>query len=221
MNSTNRRQLGKLMAILAIGFVAAFSFIFLVQIGKAFSGGVSGRSGVGGSNCSLCHNTGTVPTVTLSGPAVAFTGETFTYTLTIAGGQELAAGLDVSASGGVLTDTLAGSLYTQILGGEVTHENGDDTQKLSPNFPKDYLHDGGPKCINDDCTQEAGGEVTFTFNWVAPATAETVTMYGAGNSVDLSGDNSGDAAATDTLTITVIDPATLTERLYLPLVITD
>lgn len=220
MKSNNKKQLGKIIAILAIGLSAGFSFVFLAQIGNAFSGGVSGFSGASGSSCSQCHSGGTPPTVTLSGPTVAFTGEVFTYTLTVAGGQSIAAGLGVSASDGVLTDTLAGSLYTQILGGELTHQNGDATQKASPSFPS-YSHDGGPKCINDSCTQVPGGEVVFTFNWIAPGTAETVTLYGAGNSVNLDGANSGDSAATDTLTITVIDPATLTERLYLPLVVTD
>ncbi|WP_420629843.1 choice-of-anchor V domain-containing protein [Candidatus Leptofilum sp.] len=221
MNSTDRRSLGKLIPLLVICIITIFTVTLFSQMANARSSGIAGLSGASGSHCSVCHGGGTEPTVTISGPAVAFTGEVFTYTLTVAGGQEIAAGLDVAVTGGVLTDTLAGSLYTKILSGEIVHENGDDTQKSSPNFPSYDGHDGGPKCINSSCTEVPGGEVTFTFNWVAPATAETVTMYGAGNSVDLSEDTSGDAAATDTLTITVIDPATLTESLYLPLIVTD
>lgn len=219
MNPNKKRVPGGFV-IAAICLVALVSMIFFTQMTRAFSSGVSGFSGASGSNCNQCHSGGIEPTVTLSGPTAVFTGDVLTYTLTVAGGQSLAAGLDVAVTNGVLTDSLAGGLYTQVLGGEITHANGDTVQKSSPNFPS-YGHDGGPKCINSDCTQAPGGEVVFTFNWIAPGTAESVTMFGAGNSVDLSGDNSGDRAGLDSLTITVFDPAMFTEHLYLPLVLTD
>ena len=220
MNDKNKRWFRGLLAVLVTCLIVFLSIGILTQTIKAFSSGVSGFSGASGADCNQCHTGGITPTVTLSGPTTVLTGELFTYTLTVAGGQELAAGLDVAVTSGVLTDTLAGGLYTQILSGEVTHENSDPIQKASPNYPN-YGHDGGPKCIVSDCTQAPGGKVTFTFNWIAPNTAESVTMYGAGNSVDLSGDNSGDRAGVDSLTITVIDLATLTEKLYLPFVVKD
>ena len=217
MNQKNKKQIGWASFIVAICLM--LSILLFAQMSQAKSdGSITGFSGASGQDCSLCHAGGITPTVTLAGPDTVFIGDVLTYTLTVAGGQGIAAGLDVAATGGVLTDTLAGSLYTKIVSGEITHENGDATQKASPNYFA-YGHDGGPKCINSDCTQVPGGEVVFTFNWIAPATAESVTMFGAGNSVDLSGDNTGDSAGTDTLTINVFDPAIFTETVYLPFVV--
>jgi hypothetical protein len=59
---------------------------------------------------------GTAPTVTLTGPMSVASGSTNTYTLSVAGGTNLA-GLDVATSAGTL---LAGT-NTQILSGELTH----------------------------------------------------------------------------------------------------
>ena len=217
MNQKNRRPF---IVVLTISLALFLSTGYFIQISKAFSSGVSGFSGAsGGVNCNQCHTGGTEPIVTLSGPTSVLAGDELVYTLTVAGGQEVAAGLDVAVTDGTLI-TLANSLYTKIANGEVTHHNSDPTQKASPNYPS-YGHDGGPKCIADDCTQVPGGEVVFSFGWTAPETAVSVTMFGAGNSVDLSGNNTGDRAGTDTLTITVIDPATLTEKLYLPIVATN
>ena len=206
--------------MLTMSLALFLSIGYFTQISKAFSSGVSGFSGAsGGVSCNQCHTGGAEPTVTLAGPTTVFAGDEIIYTLTVAGGQTMAAGLDVAVSDGTLA-TLANSLYTKMVNGEVTHHNSDLTQKASPSYPS-YGHDGGPKCIADDCSQVPGGEVVFTFNWTAPETAVSVTMFGAGNSVDLSGNNSGDRAGTDTLTITVIDPATLTEKLYLPVITTN
>ena len=218
MNQKKRKLLAGALPILFVGIFTLFTIGSFSQNLKAFSSGVSGFSGESGSTCNQCHSGGIEPTVTLSGPNTVFIGDVLTYTLTVADGQALAAGMDVAVTGGVLTDTLAGSIYTKIIAGEVTHDNSDAVQKAAPSYPV-YGHDGGPKCINDSCTSVPGGEVIFTFNWIAPDVPTSVTMYGAGNSVDLSGDNNGDSAGTDSLTINVFDPSLLTEKIYLPLVI--
>jgi hypothetical protein len=111
-----------------------------------------------------------------------------TYVLTIQGGQETAGGLDVSATAGVL-EILPGATDTQKFNDEITHT--------------------APKMADEE------GAVTFSFQWQAPAVAGPATLYGAGNSVDLTNTNLGDAAGTAALTITVVESL---ERTYLPLI---
>lgn len=143
------------------------------------SSGITGFSGNpatnGGIDCNVCHSGGIVPTVSLSGPTQVSVGTVSTYRLTVRGGQMVAGGFDVSAGDGSLAASQAG---TQLLNDEVTH-----TQ---------------PRPMN------ASREVIWDFEWTAPAIPGQVTLYGAGNSVDLMGGNNGDAAATSTLNIDVI-----------------
>jgi len=143
----------------------------------ARSAGIDGYSGNpatnGGSICSSCHSGGVTPAVQLSGPTVVAPGTVHTYSLTISGGQEIAGGLDVSVTDGLLSAIDPG---TYIRNGEIAHDS-----------PRNAV----------------GGEVTFTFDWIAPEMAGTTTMYGAGNSVNLANGNNGDAPNQDQLTITV------------------
>jgi len=145
---------------------------------EAYSSGIFGRSGNpatnGGTTCNSCHNGGTAPTVTIAGPSTVAPLSSNTYALKISGGQEIAGGLDVSATSGTLGVTDIG---TQLLSGEITHDN-----------PRNAAADGS---------------VTFTFQWTAPSSAGSATLYAAGNSVDLSGSSSGDRAGTASKAITV------------------
>jgi len=163
--------------------------IFLLPMVAAASGaclaapsddGITGYSGNpatrGGQICTACHGGGSSPTVVLSGPPTVQIGKTYLYSLTISGGQQQAGGLDVSATDGTLSVVDAG---TKIQAGELTHR-----------FPKS----AGPN-----------GDVVFTFDWTAPATAGPVVLYGAGNSVNLNGKNSGDFPDKDSLAINVVD----------------
>lgn len=174
-----------LIATLSILLFAAFLSQF--DSVRAFSGGISGFSGQGDIYCNVCHNdvTAIVPTVTLSGPQIVLPGSSHTYTLKISGGQALnpdapapGGGLDVSASDGVLS-ILLGATDTQMELDEITH---------TMRKPID-----------------ANGDVFFSFEWAAPGSASIETLYGAGNSVNGNGTNQGDAAATTTLTIYVVD----------------
>lgn len=149
--------------------------------GPLVSTGISGFSGNpatnGGAICNQCHGGGATPAVVLNGPRTVEVGTTHTYTLTISGGQEIAGGLDVSVTGGLLAAIETG---TQILNGEATHTH--------------------PRLA------DAQGVVRFNFQWTAPATAGTIQMYGAGNSVNLNGTTSGDAPDSDSFVITVQNP---------------
>ncbi len=170
-----------LLIVVIIGCLTAG----LVEYARGFSAGISGLSGRSGVYCSLCHNTGIVPDVVLNGPASVEIGQTYTYTLVISGGQEVAGGLDVAVTAGLLTAVFTD---TQLLNDEITHT--------------------APKLVNED------GDVVFTFQWTAPANTTAVTMYGAGNSVNLDGTSGGDAANRTTLAITINFP----HSVYLPLV---
>jgi hypothetical protein len=86
----------------------------------AFGGGVNGESGMSGHTCSTnCHaQTGTPPTVKLSGPTTLDGGMTATYTLEIQNAATAPVGFDVATSGGTLAAVTAQS---QLLSGEITH----------------------------------------------------------------------------------------------------
>ena len=167
---------------LVVGLFLLLPFAALIKP-QASSSGINGFSGdpaTGGLTCNKCHSGGATPSVTLSGPTLVQPGETNIYSLTVGGGQEEAGGLDVSASQGALA---IADLGTYLLGGEVVHSN--------------------PRLVNP-----VTFEVTWSFRWTAPLTGGTVTLYGAGNSVNLQSGNNGDAANTDTLTITVAGNST-------------
>ena len=142
-------------------------------------GGINGYSGnpvtEGGSICNLCHKGGTTPLVTLAGPTVVDGGAMYTYTLSVAGGQGIACGLDVSAEAGSFVAFEPG---TEIFFEEVTHS--------------------APRVV------DGLGQCVFAFDWTAPLVGGPVNLYGVGNSVDLDDSTAGDAASQDVLTITVV-----------------
>jgi PKD repeat protein len=150
----------------------------------AYSNGATGYSGANnGTNCGTCHMGGTAPTVALDGPATATPGSVNSYTFTITGGPGVVSGLGVSASGGTITDTNASG--TTILNGELVNSSA-NMMSMS----------GGMASIS------------WTFDWTAPTTAGTYTLYAAGVSADgpmASGStgSGGDGVAATTLDITV------------------
>ena len=174
--------------LLVMALFVGISYVDTAQAdpGVHIPNGIAGFSGNpatnGGLTCNYCHSGGITPTVTLTGPTVVAPNSTNTYTLVIAGGQEVAGGLDVSATDGTLA-ILPGATDTQILTGEVTHTT--------------------PKNV------DGNNEVVYEFNWTAPTTTGPVTLYGAGNSVNLAQGFAGDAAMTTTLTIDVSTPTSV------------
>jgi hypothetical protein len=135
----------------------------------AFSSGISGHSQTG---CS-CHGStaDTNVSVAITGPASVVPNSVNSYTVTVSGNPTgstgLGGGLDVSVNGGAL----AAGANTQVLGGDITHLNGNSR--------------------------------SWTFSWTAPATAGSVSMFAAGNSVNLNGNTSGDGWNLTNLAITV------------------
>lgn len=164
------------LSVLGLAGIAAGLVSFSAQ---ANSSGILGRSGKQGQTCmSGCHGSnspsGLTPTVELSGPTSLEAGATGNYALIIRGGPAVKAGFNVAVSNG--GGTLVAGSDQSVQGGELTHDR--------------------PKSFSD-------GEARFEFTLQAPASAGTVTLFGAGNSVNDNGDNSGDRAAATKLDVTV------------------
>lgn len=145
------------------------------------SSGISGFSSKAGVICTFCHSGGVAPTVKLAGPTFVLHDSTVRYTLTVSGGQQVAAGLDVAIddNSGSLAATDTG---THIDNNEVTHD--------------------APRLV------DSNGDAVFFFDYTAPSTAMSLAMYGAGNSVNLNGNNSGDNARAKQIKIVVVDNLT-------------
>ncbi len=163
--------------------VAVAAVLLAVFPGPLFANsfGIVGYSGIAGFICTACHGGGTVPTVAFGGPSTLNSGATGTFTFTVtsnAPAGQVAAGLDVAVNGGTL---IAAETDEQVLGDELTH-----TQ------PKD---------------NDSEGRAVWTFQWAAPLVPGTYTFYGAGNSVNLNMQNSGDNAAGTTLRVQVPGPS--------------
>jgi hypothetical protein len=163
----------------ALGLVAIS--LLISGATHANNGGINSYSGnpttQGGATCNACHTGGLAPSVVLDGPAQVMVGETHRYSLHIFGGQQVACGLDVSATDGELNAVEAG---TWIFSEELTHQ--------------------GPRPVDLD------GECWFHFDWTAPLAAGAVRLYAAGNSVDLSQTTAGDHATATELVIDVERP---------------
>ena len=174
----------KMTRCLRMTLSVALTTIWLVgqsNVALADANGRAGRSGASGSTCGGgCHSGGTVPTLAFASGGVPFSattavaGSVNTYTFTVSGGPGVTAGLGVKATSGALGVT--GST-TKILSTEVVHS-----------APTPFVN----------------GSVVYTFTWTAPATAGSVTLFGAG--VSSNGDNAtkldGAAAIVATITVT-------------------
>lgn len=176
-----KKALPLLLAVAAVAAALALS----ADPSGAFSGGISGVSGNPainfGDTCNSCHGGGSTPAVALAGPNNVAPGSVHTYLLTVQSANpsaQVAAGLDVSATAGALASL---GPDTQILDSEVTHT----AAKLN----------------------DTGGLASFSFQWTAPGSPQTVTLYAAGNSVNLDGFPFGDAHANATLVIEVSEPS--------------
>ncbi|MCP4876116.1 MAG: PKD domain-containing protein, partial [Gammaproteobacteria bacterium] len=147
-----------------------------------FSGGISSYSGNpavnGGNTCTLCHSGGLIPALNLNGPLNLQPGAIGTYTLSLSGGQANTGGLDVSADGGSLISTLSS---TKILAGELTH--------------------------SQRATASGDGSVSWNFDWQAPISPGSYTLFAAGLSSN--GDNStgGDGAVSASQNVDVFSGA--------------
>ena len=147
---------------------------------RAHSTGETGHSGKQGPTCNDCHSGGVSPAVAFSGPTQLGVGETATYRfeVTSMSASQKAAGFNVAASDGVLAVLPDEGERLVAVDGELTH--------TMPRANVDMV---------------AG----WNFTWTAPDVPGTSTLFGAGNSVNLNGQPTGDRANTTTLSIEVVE----------------
>jgi len=183
----------RLAIIIFVSTVAFGAILWGGHSTFASPGGITGASGNPSDplTCNTCHAGGEEPTVTMSGNPVVGPNELVSFTLKISGGQEIGGGFNVSSDEGTFSVPM-GSTDVQVLNDEMTHT--------------------GPKVADGD------GNVEFTFNWIAPASPSTVTLYGAGNSVNLADQTGGDRAGFVVLDVTV---GVFPETVYLPLIVNE
>jgi len=144
------------------------------------SAGISGYSGNplsanGGVYCNLCHNTGIVPTIKITGNTSVTANSTVNYTVSISGGQQQIGGINISASAGTLS-IIPGDSNLAKVNQELTHS------KIAV----------------------TSGQLNWDFKWQAPSMPGSYTLYAAGVSANNDQLQSGDAAGTDTLVISVL-----------------
>jgi hypothetical protein len=147
----------------------------------AFPTGETLHSGKQGVTCAACHSGGASPAVQFIGPAAVEIGERATYRFEVQSmaANQIAAGFNVAASGGLL-----GTLPDQ------------DEQLIPvPGSTAELTHTQ-PK-MNADMVAE------WDFTWTAPTTPGTYTLFGAGNSVNLNGLDTGDRSNTASFEIVV------------------
>lgn len=162
------------------GLISLLVLILALHAGSAFgySAGIAGYSGKSNFHCTVCHSGGQTPSVAFSGPTTLQPNQIGNYAFTVTSSDpdvQTGAGFDVAASAGTL----------QVVSGQKEHLL---TKELTHTAPQ---------------PNDANGEVTWTFNWKAPATAGNYTLWGAGNSVNQDTGNSGDRSATTVLVIAV------------------
>lgn len=169
--------------------VAALVFAAVVTLhplpALAYSTGITNVSGKQGSSCSACHLGGVSPSVHFEGPTEVAPGAIATFRFVVQSqsvSEQIAAGLDIATSAGKLA-AVSGQ-GERVLSGEIIHT--------------------GPK------GNDANGMASWDFTWQAPAQSGTATLFGAGNSVNLSGTSFGDMSATTTYQVAVADVATPT-----------
>ncbi|MBK6760300.1 MAG: immunoglobulin domain-containing protein [Ignavibacteria bacterium] len=128
----------------------------------AHSGGQTGSSQAG---CTPCHGgQAAATTVTLEGSRTVRSGQTGSFTFVVAHATNANAGFNVSIrQGGGNAGTLTPQFGAQNIGGELTHTT--------------------PMAM-------AGGSARFSFTWSAPAAHGVYTFNGAGNAVNLDGNDS-------------------------------
>lgn len=141
--------------------------------------GFSGNPGTnGGAVCTACHTPGAaLPSLTLTGPVTVDAGQTYTFTAQIVGGPGITAGIGVSASASA-GDFAALGPDLHLVGEEISHTE--------------------PKAFSS-------GAASFSFTWTAPAFNGPVTLYAAGNSSNGMLGLAGDAIATTTLSVNVVN----------------
>jgi hypothetical protein len=123
------------------------------------------------------------PTVSFEGPTTVAPGSSATYQFFVRSQSptQTAAGLDIAVSGGELM--IDASQGARIAPGPPPERRGEITH----NSPKSNVE----------------GVASWEFTWTAPTSPGSVTMFGAGNSVNLNGQITGDRGTGTMITIEV------------------
>ena len=160
-----------------LGFGLLFGAGAAVEASSVGITGFSGDPSSGGLFCDQCHTGGNVPVVNLNGPTTVAPGSLNTFTLVMTFGQVNQGGLDVAASTGTLSVN-PGDGGTRAQNGEITHT----APRSVSGFPP---------------------SIVWSFDWTAPLSPGTATIYAAGNSTDNAQGTNGDAPAVTTLQVMV------------------
>ncbi len=136
-------------------FVTLALFLFSSEAVNAYPGGISGathKSGNSGCNCHGGNFFNTNVSVVIDGPDTLVVNQIANYTVTVSGGPNTQAGVDIAASNNNLVPV---STYLHVLNNELTHTS-----------PVNYT----------------GGQVVFEFTYMAPDTALPQMLYATGSS---------------------------------------
>jgi len=168
---------------------AAAAVLLCATAAAAHSTGETGHSGKQRSTCNECHSGGTAPDVRFSGPQSVTAGDIVTYRFEVQSmrGAQRAAGFNVAVSDGSLD--VASDEDEQLILDELTHT-----------MPK----------INSDMI------AAWEFRWTAPLAPGAVTLFGAGNSVNRNGQDTGDRASVTTLVVAVVEATATPTATALP-----
>jgi hypothetical protein len=177
------QRLDRIARTAALALALGGSVLLRVPAVRASSGGRTGHSGKQGSTCLACHGGGVAPEVRFIGPAELGVGAIATYRFEVQSKvpTQRAAGFNIAASAGTLA-TLP-QQGERLSSGELTHT--------------------GPKSNTDKIA-------AWDFTWTAPDVPGTYRLFGAGNSVNLNGQPTGDRSSTTTFDIEVADADTPT-----------
>src|SRR5262245_57865934 len=174
-----RTQLERMAMLIRLAVAANAALTLCATAAAAHSTGETGHSGRQRITCNACHNGGMPPAVRFTGRDTVAAGDTATYRFEVEsmGAAQHAAGFNVAASGGGLgvIDGQGEQFVAAV--GELTHT-----------MPKENID------------MVAG----WDFRWTAPAAPGAFTLFGAGNSVNLNFQDSGDRASTTTFVIDVV-----------------
>lgn len=159
-------------------FMALIPVLGFVSWGEAFAeaNGRAGSTGAGTLSCASagCHTPtagAILPTLTIAGPPTLVAGATGSYTATLAGAPGVTAGIDITAIVGTAkagTFVITEAAFTKLSAAGVGA--GGTTS------PGEVIH-SAPKPM-------VAGSVSFIFDWTAPATTGTATLFAAGLSTN-------------------------------------
>lgn len=148
--------------------LTAIFLILFFSVSVILYGSIDGRTGrtlkTSTSGCGSCHGSSATAdvSVVLNGPDTVTAGQTMQFTLTVSKPSKIGAGLDIATRNGVLAPV---SSTIHLSNGELTHND---------NIPM------------------TNGSATVQFNYTAPGTPGTDTLWATGIATNSTGGTGGD-----------------------------